>query len=133
MRLLAKQRRQIAERGVEPAGEAGGGGAGRRAGARRQQGLDPGGRPDRGLGGERLEAALHDRQGGLVGGADPRRLVQRVVRAGPAGRPAIRSISRSASRSCATWRPGSGPARGGSGGAWWFMGAEASRARLRKD
>ena len=60
--LRAEQGRQLAERGFELGGEAGGGGAGRLGLARGEQGLDPGRGPDRGLGGERLEAALHDRQ-----------------------------------------------------------------------
>ena len=88
-----------------------------RDGAAGEQRLDPGGRPDRGLGGERVEAALGDRQGALISLADPRRLVEPALVARRVRRPAIRSISRSASRSCASWRPGSAPGGGAAGGA----------------
>ena len=74
---LAEHRRQIAERGLERGGEALGRGA--RRGAAGEQRLDPGGGPERDLGGERLEPALGDRQGARIGDADPRRLVEPAV------------------------------------------------------
>ena len=63
-----KKLRHLAERAFERApASAGGGGAAAAAVAGGEQGLDPGGGPDRGFGDERLEAALRDRQGALIG------------------------------------------------------------------
>jgi uncharacterized protein (TIGR02001 family) len=45
----------------------------------REQGLDPRGRPGHGFPGETVEAALIDRERGLVGGADPRRGLEPVL------------------------------------------------------
>ena len=89
-RRSAQRRLQRVEGALQPGREPRGGGAGRRTVAGDEQGLDPGRGPDHGLGGERVEAALGDRQRADIGRAHPRRRVEPgVVRAGvrPAGDP----------------------------------------------
>lgn len=88
--LSADQIRQRAECALEVGGEAAGRRPWRSMAAGDEQRLDPGGHPGRGLGGERVEPALHDRQRPVIGFAGPHRLLELAVairRAGMAGDP----------------------------------------------
>src|SRR5688500_14478143 len=65
--LLQDQLRHLRQRGLELQRKPRRGGLRRPAPARHDQGLDPRRRPDRGLAGERVEPALDDRQGAVIG------------------------------------------------------------------